>query len=385
MKGGRLIKKRSTSYKQQTSRGVRVTHKSAPRKSPVFLTILSVFLALFGLLMIFNVSSISALTDFNDQYYYVKEQSQWLGLGVAAMVCFSLFSYKRLYKMSLTFLGGSILLLLAVFVQGFGVRAMGASRWLDLGFITLQPSELVKLSLIIYLAAWLSHEKKVKFSSFLILLAVTVGPIILQPDLGSAVIITGIATAMYFLSGAPLWQFGGLIAMLVSSVSLLAISAPYRLERVKTFINPDLDPQGASYHVRQILIAIGTGGWFGVGVGKSRQKFAYLPEVTTDSIFAVMAEEIGFIGSTVVLVLFILLVMEGIKITRDAKDAFGKLLAAGITLSLATQMIVNLGAMVSLLPLTGVPLPFLSYGGSSLIISFSMVGILINISRSKSS
>lgn len=351
------------------------------KQTPAFLILLSLLLALFGITMIFNVSSISAISDFNDQYYYVKEQGRWFLLAIGSMVFFSLYDYKRLYALALPLLAGSVLLLLAVFIRGIGIHVLGASRWLDLGFITLQPSELVKLTLIIYLAAWFSHRQTNLLKSFLILILITVGPIILQPDLGSAVVILSICFTMYFLSGAPLWQFLLLIPMIFSGIAFLAISASYRLERVKTFLNPDLDPQGTSYHLRQILIAVGTGGWFGLGLGKSRQKYAYIPEVTTDSIFAVIAEEIGFIGSTVIFILFLFLLFEGIKIAKNAKDDFGRLLAIGFTCALGYQIIINLGAMVSLLPLTGIPLPFLSYGGSSLIISFTMVGILVNISR----
>lgn len=347
--------------------------------------ILALVMALFGLTMIFNFSAVTALSDFNDKYHYVKEQSQWLVVGIVSMVFFSLYSYKHLRRFAQIAFIGSLLLVAAVFVQGVGLHAMGASRWIDFGFISLQPSEILKLSLVLYLATWLTSGKTIELKKFLFIAAVSVGPIVLQPDLGSAVILASIATAMYFVSGAPIWQFGSLMGVFLAGVVGLAMSAPYRLARVKTFLNPDLDPQGSSYHLRQILIAIGTGGWFGVGLGKSRQKFSYLPEVTTDSIFAVIAEELGFIGCTILLTIFLIFIMEGIKIARNAKDEFGQLLAAGIIIALAVQMIVNLGSMVSLLPLTGVPLPFVSYGGSSLIISFSMVGILVNIARANKS
>jgi cell division protein FtsW len=351
----------------------------------VVLGVVSVLLAVFGLTMIYNVSAFSALADFNDKYHYVKEQSQWLAAGLMSMAFFSLYSYTNLKRLAKPLFIATLLLVFAVFIRGVGIHALGASRWIDLGFISLQPSELLKLSLILYLSSWLTSGKQIEFRKFLFILAIAIGPIILQPDLGSAIILSCIAISIYFVSGAPLWQFGTLLSLMVSAVAALAISAPYRLERVKTFLNPDLDPQGASYHLRQILIAVGTGGWFGVGLGKSRQKYAYLPEVTTDSIFAVIAEEIGFIGCTILLTILLLLVLEGIKIARNTKDEFGRLLAIGITIAIAVQMIVNLGSMVSLLPLTGVPLPFLSYGGSSLIISFSMIGILINIARKNSS
>jgi len=198
-------------------------------------------------------------------------------------------------------------------------------------------------------------------------------------------VITMIALVMYFISGAPLWQFLSMIPIVISSIVLLAVTTPYRFARLTAFINPDSDPQGASYHVRQILIALGTGGMFGVGIGKSRQKFAYLPEVQTDSIFAVIAEEMGFLGATVLLFLFLALLYQGIIIVNRTSDGFGKLLAVGLTSALAIQILINLAAMVSLVPLTGIPLPFISYGGSNLVISCIMVGILVNIARNNKS
>lgn len=339
-------------------------------------------MALFGLTMIYNFSSVTALSDFDDKYYYVKEQSMWLVIGIVSMAFFSMYPYRHLRRFAKVAFYGSLVLVAAVFIQGVGLNALGAARWIDLGFTSLQPSEILKLSLALYLASWLTSGKTVEFKQFLFILGISAGPIILQPDLGSAIMLAAIGTGIYFLSGAPLSQLMSLGGMLVTAVVGLAIAAPYRLARVQTFLNPDLDPQGTSYHLRQALIAIGSGGWFGVGLGKSRQKFSYLPEVTTDSIFAVIAEEFGFIGCTIILIVLLLFILEGIKIARDAKDDFGKLLASGIIIALAIQMIVNLGAMVSLLPLTGDPLPFISYGGSSLIISFTMVGILVNIARS---
>lgn len=366
----------------------RIKRKSKPKKnssssnsSPLLLILLSVGLALFGLTMIYNVSSISALTDFGDQYYYIKEQSQWLLVGLASMTFFALFNYKKLYLLALPLLIGSIFLLLAVFVPGIGITAFGASRWLDLGFVTLQPTEFVKLSIIIYLAAWFSNKEKQRLGSFLLLMALVIGPIILQPDLGSAAVIVVLAISMYFLSGAPSWQFWAMIPGAIAALAFFAISAPYRLERVKTFLNPEIDPQGASYHVRQILIALGTGGWLGLGFGKSRQKYSYLPEVTTDSIFAVISEEVGFIGASLLLVAFFALILQGVKIAQNASDIFGRLLASGLVVALALQTVLNLGAMVSLVPLTGTPLPFVSYGGSNLIVSFTMIGILTSIAR----
>lgn len=297
------------------------------------------------------------------------------------MTFFALFDYRKLYTFSLPMLLTSIVLLFAVFVPGIGVNTMGASRWLNFGFTTLQPTEVVKLTIIIYLAAWFSHKEARRLLSFLLLMGMVIGPIVLQPDLGSASVIVVLAMSMYFFSGAPLWQFLALIPAALGALAFLAISAPYRLERVKTFINPNADPQGASYHVRQILIALGTGGWFGLGLGQSRQKYAYLPEVTTDSIFAVISEELGFVGATLLILAFFALLFSGIRIARHAPDTFGRLLASGLVVALSFQTILNLGAMVSIIPLTGNPLPFVSYGGSNLIISFTMIGILTNIAR----
>lgn len=343
--------------------------------------VMAVGLSLFGLAMIYNVSAITALTDFGDRFYYVRGQFQWLILALISLISFSILDYRKLYVLAVPILFGSIVLLFAVFIPGIGIHAYGASRWLNLGFMTLQPTEFAKLALIIYLSAWFSTKEKRRLLSFIILMILMISPIILQPDLGSAVVVVILSLAMYFLSGAPLWQFGAMVPVIMGIVGVLAISAPYRLERVKTFLNPNLDPQGTSYHLQQILIALGTGGWLGVGLGKSRQKFSYLPEVTTDSIFAVISEEIGLVGATLLIAAFLVLLLQGINIAYHAPDKFGVLLAGGLVVALAFQILLNLGAMVSLVPLTGIPLPFVSYGGSNLIISCTMVGILTSIAR----
>jgi len=274
--------------------------------------------------------------------------------------------------------------LVAVFVPGMGVRALGAHRWLNFGFFILQPAELAKLVLIIYLSAWFSKVEKGKLIAFLLLLGIIIGLVIIEPDLGTAIIILSIALILYFLSGAPFIQFLLLFPILLIGVSGLAIIAPYRFRRLTTFFNPESDPLGASYQIRQVLFALGSGGWFGVGIGKSRQKYQYLPEANTDSIFAIIGEEVGFIGAIFVVVSFLFLVWRGFKIAKGAADPFGKLLALGISSWVGIQTIINLAAMVALLPLTGVPLPLVSYGGSSLIILLSAFGILLNISKHRS-
>jgi cell division protein FtsW len=276
-----------------------------------------------------------------------------------------------------------IVLLILVFVPGLGVSLLGARRWVNFHFFLLQPSEFVKLGLAIYLAAWFSSKEKGRFLAFLMLLGLVVFLVMLQPDMGTAAIILSEALVVYFFSGANLLQFG-LMVPVVGVIGIILIKLePYRLARLTTFLNPNQSLSTSSYHVRQILIALGSGGLTGVGFGNSLQKYAYLPENTTDSIFAIIGEELGFLGATVIILLFLVVVWRGFYIAVKAKDNFGKLLAGGITTFLAMQVLINLAAQTALLPLTGIPLPFISYGGSALIINLAAVGILMNISRQK--
>lgn len=347
----------------------------------LYLLLFALGLAFFGLIMIFNVSAPSALAELGDKFHYLKEQGQWLVLSILTLIFFSFFDYRKLYYFALPLLLVTLVALVAVFLPGIGTYAKGAARWINLGFFNFQPTEFAKISLIIYLSAWFTHQEKGRLLSFLTLLGLVLFLVVIEPDLGTAGLIAAIFMILYFLSGAPLWHFLVLVPIILGGGGLLAITSPYRFQRVLTFFNPTFDPQGASYHLKQVLLALGSGGWFGLGLGKSRQKFAYLPEASTDSIFAIIAEEVGFLGATVVITAFVFLIYRGFMIAFRAPDRFGRLLGAGLSSALAIQIIVNLGTMVSLIPLTGVPLPFLSYGGSSLVVSFAMVGILLNISR----
>lgn len=340
-----------------------------------------ILLSLFGLLMVFEASSVTALRKFNDQYYFFKNQAVWLGIGLLAMVIGLLIDYKKYYSISVVLLIGLLGSLVMVFLPGIGIKVSGAYRWINLGFFQFQPTELAKLVLVIYLAAWFTYKEKNRLFSFLILLGLVLGLIILEPDLGTAAIIGAIATVLYFLSGAPLWHFSLLIPSGIAGILILAVISPYRYQRLKTFINPSQDPLGSSYHIKQLLLALGSGGFLGIGIGKSMQKYSYLPEASTDSIFAIVGEELGFIGASAVIFLFMFLIYRGGKIAKNAPSRFGQLLAAGLVSWFALQTIINLGAAVALLPLTGVPLLFLSYGGSSLIVTFYAVGILLNISK----
>ncbi len=345
------------------------------------LMVVILILSLFGLLAVFNASVVSAFRDFGDPYYFIKNQSVFLFLGIGLALVVSRFNYHRLYKLAIPLLFITLILLLAVFIPGIGIHVLGAKRWVNLGFFSVQPTEIAKLTLVIYLSAWFAYKEKGRFLPFLTLLGVLVGLIILQPDLGTAVIITGIALVLYFVSGASVKHFLFLLPILLAAIALLAIVAPYRMARLTTFLHPTSDPLGSSYHIRQILIGLGSGGWFGVGLGKSRQKYEYLPEANTDSIFAIIAEEIGFIGVIVLLAAFIFVIYRIFKISRGAPDRFGQLLVSGIGSWFAIQTIINLASMVALVPLTGVPLPLISYGRSNLLAILIGFGIVLNVSR----
>jgi len=346
------------------------------------LLIVSVFaLIMFGLFMIYDASSYAAFRDFGDKYRYIKDQIFWVIIGSVAFFVVSFFDYHKFYNLALPILIVSICLLGAVFVPGLGIEALGARRWIDFGFFVLQPSEFAKIALIIYLSAWFSTKEKGRLVAFLLLVGLVLGLVMLQPDMGTAIVIFGVSIMIYFLSGANILHILSLIPVAAFLGIILIIIEPYRLSRLTTFLNPGQDLLASSYHLRQILIALGSGGLTGVGLGNSLQKYAYLPEATTDSIFAIMAEEIGFIGVMLVISVFLFIIYAGFKIAMRARDNFGKLLAGGIITFIAVQTVVNLGAQTALIPLTGVPLPFLSYGGSALIVNLFSIGILINISR----
>lgn len=359
----------------------KVTLKITPSKPDWVLAGLVMSLTIFGLTMVANASVVEAFRDFGDRFYYFRLQTQWASFGVLLAIAVSLFNYHRLKILATPLMILTFLSLVAVLIPGIGTQVFGARRWLGIGNFSFQPAELVKLTFVLYLAALLSSKKRIL--PFLILLGVILTLIMLEPDLGTAVIVTASGMIVYFASGAPIWQIGGLGVLGILGGLGLIFTSSYRKERLLTFLNPTRDPLGASYHIRQILIALGSGGLFGVGLGQSRQKYEYLPAATTDSIFAVIAEELGFVGASLVVLVFLILIWRGIKIAKGAPDEFGRLLAMGITAWIGLQALVNLAAMVALVPLTGVPLPFVSYGGSSLVIALTGVGILFNISKQR--
>ncbi len=345
------------------------------------LLIFVLILVSFGLLSIFNASSYIAYRDFGDKYRYIRDQFQWVALGLTAMTVATFFDYRKLYNLSLPILISAIVLLVGVFIPGIGIYALGANRWIDARFFIIQPAEYVKLGLAIYLAAWFSRKENGRFLAFCLLIGLVLGLVMLEPDMGTASVILVEAAVIYFLSGGSIWKFLAAVPVVGVAGFLLIKFSPYRAARLATFMNIGDSPEHATYHVRQILIALGSGGITGLGLGNSLQKYAYLPENTTDSIFAIIAEEVGFIGSTILVLIFMAVVWRGFVIAVNAKDTFGKLLAGGIISFLAVQAFINLAAQTALIPLTGIPLPFISYGGSALVIDMCAIGILLSISR----
>lgn len=361
-----------------------VGHAASPR-----LLILLGIILLFGLIMLSSASSVISFQNFDDPYYYLKHQILY-GVVIGLLVFFAVSRIDYRYWRSIAFpmMVGSVILLLLVFIPGIGTELLGAKRWIHIGGIFFQPSEVVKLTFLFYLAAWLetrAHQVKEVTSglaSFLVMLGFLVGIIaIAQKDLGTTIVLTVISLSVYFVAGAP-WKHLAIIGGIGAGMLALLIKMfPFRADRLTAFLNPELDPQGIGYHVNQALLAIGSGGFGGLGLGHSRQKFNYLPEAATDSIFAVIAEELGFILCVLLIVMFLALVLEGLRIARNSPDAFGKYVAVGITAWIGFQAFINISAMLSLVPLTGIPLPFISYGSSSLIMMLAASGILAAVSK----
>lgn len=342
----------------------------------------------FGLVFLWSASSVVSFQKWNDTFYTVKHQLLYGFLpGLIGFLVLARLPYERLRKFALPALVVSWILLAAVFVPGLGYDYGGAKRWLHFGAFILQPAELVKLLLVVYLAAWLEKRNEDVKSfvhgviPFVLIVGSVLGLIILQPDIGTMSVVAVSAFVMLFVAGLRWYHLFGLGAVGVALGYFIVKYEPYRVRRLTVFLHPELDPQGIGYHINQALLAVGSGGWFGVGLGYSRQKYQYLPEVVGDSIFAIIAEEIGFIFSVLFLALIGLVLARGFRIAARAPDMFGKYLAIGIVTWFAWQTCINIGSMVGLLPLTGVPLPFVSAGGTALAVNMAAVGILVSISR----
>lgn len=297
------------------------------------------------------------------------------------MTFFSYFDYKRLYYIAFPLLLVSLIFLVAVLIPGIGSTVYGARRWIDFGFFSFQPTELAKISVILYLSSWFLYKDRKRFLHFILILTSMIGLVMMQPDLGTSIIIFSLFIAIYFLSGEKLKYLYGLLPIALVGVVGLILASPYRLRRLMSFLDPHADPQGISYHINQILISLSSGGILGRGFSNSRQKYQFLPEAHTDSIFAIIGEEVGFIGSVLLIMVYLLLLYSLYQVAVHSKDRFGFLLTGSILTLMSLHAVINLGGMTALLPLTGVPLPFISYGGSSLVIFYSLMGIVISVAR----
>ncbi len=352
-------------------------------RNKFFLSLVTIplILSIVGLIFIFEASAVNSARQFGDSLHYLKSQAIWIFLGSIAMIIFSFIDYKKLYFLSFLSLIFTIILLILVLIPGIGSKIGGARRWIDFGFFSLQPTELAKFSIIIYLSSWFTNKEKKRFLSFITLLCFLIFLIILQPDMGTAILIFLISIVIYFFSGANLIDFLYIFFGSVISVFFLIKLSPYRFNRLLAFLDPSVDPLGISYHINQIFISLSSGGIFGRGFGASRQKYLFLPEAHTDSIYAIIGEEYGFIGSLILIGLYFVFIYKIYHLIRLAPDRLSRLIIIGIFAFFNLQFIVNLAGMTGIFPLVGVPLPFLSYGGSSLLISFSLIGIMLNIER----
>ena len=360
------------------------------KKAPDFLIIFVVITLLtIGLVMILSASSIRSYNLYGDSYHLFKHQLVWAIIGIIAMFIFMNIDYHFYKRFAKIILLLTLAALILVLIPGVGHIAGGSRRWIGFGPIGVQPSVLAKLGIVIYLSQFLS-QKKEKLKSFVkgvippvIIFGLIFGLILLEPDLGTGVTIAGTFMVMLFASGIKISHIAALVGSGFPLLIYFILSEDYRRERLFAFLDPWSDPLDTGYHIIQSLIALGSGGIFGVGLGNSRQKFLYLPEPGTDFIFAVLGEEFGLIGTIVIILLYFVLAWRGLKIAVSVPEMFGSLLAIGLTSMIVLQAIINIGVVTSSMPVTGITLPFISYGGTSLVIMLSGIGILLNISKDR--
>jgi len=359
----------------------------AARTNVILLLVPAALLTAIGVIEVFSASSVYAFTTYDNSFWFLERQGIYAAIGIGALLVTARMRYAAWRRLSGPLLIVSVALLLLALHPTAGSSVYGASRWIGLGPFTLQPSEIAKLSLVAFAATVLT-KKEGKLDNWMHL-ALPLGPVVLivaaivmlQRDLGTTIVIVGSVLMMLFVAGARMRHLVITGVVTLGGLAYLIFGEAYRRARFLAFFDPWKDPLNSGYQLIQGLIALGSGGWFGVGLGASRQKWAYLPNAHTDFIFAVLGEEMGLIGEFVVLIAFGVMIYAGIRIAVRAPDTFGRLLAAGITSWIGLQAIVNLGAVTGLLPITGVPLPFVSFGGTALIVTLGAVGVLASIAR----
>lgn len=360
-----------------------------PRRRRPDLILLGSILALLtiGIIMVYSSSAVKGYVQYDDPYHFLKMEVIWVGIGLAAMVMAMRLDLQFLRRFAKSALILAIVLLIMVKIPGVGRRVNGADRWIGLGPLSIQPSEVIKLAMVLVMAHLLAlNPHKIKsFRKGLLpilgLLGLIAGLIMLQPDLGTTLAIAGTTFFMLIAAGARVSHMLALGGSGLGLVVAAIAAAPYRMRRITAFLDPWADPSGKGYQTIQALLALGPGGLFGLGLGQSKQKFLYLPENHTDFIFAMIGEELGFVGASLVVILFFLFAWRGFRVAMGAPDAFTGLLAVGLTAMVSIQAMINMGVVSGVLPVTGITLPFLSYGGTSLVFTMLGVGVLLNISR----
>jgi len=357
------------------------------RSLRISLCAITTMLICIGIVMIYSASSIYALDKYHDSMFFLKRHASFILIGIIFTFLAMVIDYRRLKEISKSLLLISLFLLILVLVPGLGRQVGGARRWFRIGMISFQPSELVSLAMIIYIADFLSRKKD-QLQDFwkgylppMIIMGGSVLLILMQPDLGSSLALSMVVFLMLFIAGVNVKHLGAMLVGAVPLLYILIFSVPYRRARIMSFLNPWADPHGSGFQIIQSQVALGSGKFFGLGLGHSKQKLFYLPAAHTDFIFSIIGEEIGLIGTLVIVTLFILFISKGLKIVKATEDRFGYFLGLGIVLMIALKALVNMGVSTGILPTKGLPLPFISYGGSSLVLDMVLVGLLLNISR----
>jgi cell division protein FtsW len=340
-----------------------------------------------GVVMVYSASAIVAAERFRDPYFFLKKQLFWAVIGCGALWAALKLDYRRIERWMLPLLVGATVLLVLVLIPPFGQAINGTRRWFRVGPVSFQPAELAKLALVVFLAGFLARRRETLedfwrgFAPPLAIAGLLALLVVAQPDLGNAVTLVTLTFALLYLAGSRVRHLSLVLLAAVPLVAVAIVAAPYRLRRIMAFVDPWQDPRGSGFQIIQSWLALGAGGPLGRGIGESRQKLFYLPEAHTDFIFAILGEELGFVGAFAVVALFVVLVWRGLRIGLRAPDPFGAYLALGITVLLATQTVVNLGVVTGLLPTKGLPLPFVSFGGSALVMTMLATGVLLNISQ----
>lgn len=351
------------------------------------LLLLTLALTFIGLIMVLSASTVTDLQENGTPWFHLQRQGMWAVIGLIVMSVVMRLDYRDLARFAPVMLAGTTVMLVALFVPGVGITANGATRWIGVGPITVQPSEIAKLTLALFAADLIARRAHMTQDNRAVLIPVMfvslfiAGLVLLQPSQGTATIIVATAMILLYLGGVSIWSLGSVSVALVAAFAMLALTSPYRRARLTSWSDPFADPDGAGYQTVQSLVGVASGGVDGVGLGAGRAKWGFLPFAHTDFIFSVIAEELGFIGGLMLILFYVGLVMFGMRVAFAAPDRLGMLLAGGITTAIAMQAFINIGAAINVLPISGVTLPFVSVGGSSLMVNLAAMGIVLNVAR----